>query len=390
MVAWSPIHPPGMLRRLTTLLALVIATASCAAITGADLTTTTPTGPTVATTVPATTDTTFPTGTPGLAVVPEGGANLYETPAGGVLQSIHQGIVLPVTSVDGSWLEVMDSCSNPAWVNGEEVTIVPKANPQAPGAGFDLSKAVVVVDAGHGGRDWGAPGEDGTRESNFTLDIADRLRDLLLTPHDVDWETGRIAPGSTYPAITGAHMTRDTTGPDGGDFEAGLAYRATMANSVAADALLSIHNNTGTDRTLQDPPRAVFYALSVEGSDRLASLIDEELFRSFDPYATQWQGSGVQGTASRRDVDTGGDFYGLLRRSEVPSVIIEGVFVSDSAQNTLLQTTVFRQAYAEGVYRGLVRFLTSDEVGSPINEPTDFQGNVGSPTTTNCVVPEQP
>jgi hypothetical protein len=63
--------------------------------------------------------------------------------------------------------------------------------------------------------------------------------------------------------------------------------------------------------------------------------------------------------------------------------------VSDSAQNTLLQTTVFRQAYADGVYRGLVRFLTTDATGSAISEPIDFQGNVGSPTTTNCVVPEQ-
>lgn len=380
-----------MLRRLTTFLALGIATASCAAMTGADLTTTVPTTPASTTDTTATADTTqVATGVPGLAVVPEGGADLYVTPAGTALQSIHQGIVLPVTSVDGSWLEVMDSCSNPAWVKSNEVSIVSRSTPQTPGAGFELSRAVVIVDPGHGGRDWGAPGDDGTRESFFNLDIADRLRDLLLSSHDVEWETGRITPGTTYPAITAAHMTRDSTGPDGGDFEAGLAYRATMANSVAADALLSIHNNTGTDRTLQDPPRAVFYALSVEGSDRLASLIDEELFRSFDTFSNEWQGSGVQGTASRRDVDTGGDFYGLLRRSEVPAVIIEGVYVSDSAQNTLLQTTVFRQAYAEGVYRGLVRFLTTDEIGSPINEPTDFQGNVGSPTTTNCVVPEQP
>lgn len=378
-----------MLRRITTLLALGVATASCAAITGADLTTV----PSSTTNGPVETATTMnlpPTGAPGLAVVPDGGASLHEGRAGDILQTIHQGIILPVTAVDGLWLEVMDSCSNPVWVNGNEVTVIPQADPQTPGAGFDLSQGVVIVDAGHGGRDWGAPGEGGTRESFFNLDIADRLRDLLLTPHDIDWETGRITPGSTYPAIAGAHMTRDTIGPDGGDFEAGLAYRATMANSVAADALLSIHNNTGTDRTYQDPPRAIFYALSVDGSDRLASLIDEELFRSFDPFADEWQGSGVQGTASRRDVDTGTDFYGLLRRSEVPAVIIEGLYVTDPAQNTLLQTTVFRQAYAEGVYRGLVRFLTSDEIGSTINEPVDFQGNVGSPTTTNCVVPGQP
>ena len=248
----------------------------------------------------------------------------------------------------------------------------------------------MVVDAGHGGRDWGAPGPEGTRESFFNLDIADRLRSLLHTSNDIDWSTGEITAGSTYPAIEAAYMTRDTIGPDDGDFEAGLAYRAAMANAINADALLSIHNNTGTDRTLQDPPRAVFYALSVDGSDRLASLIDEELWRAFDPFASEWQGSAIQGTASRRDVDTGSDFYGLLRRAEVPAVIIEGVYVSDEAQNRLLQTPEFRQAYADGVYRGLIRFLTTGEIGTEINEPVDFQGNVGSPSTTSCVVPEQP
>lgn len=315
---------------------------------------------------------------------------MYSAPGGSVLQTVSEGIILPITRVDGSWLEVMNSCSNPAWVEQSELEVVPRSTPQTPGASFDLSRAVVVVDPGHGGRDWGAPGVNGTRESNFNLDIADRLRDLLLSSHDVDWESGRITPGQSYPSINGAHMTRDTAGPDGGDFEAGLAYRAVMANSAGADALISIHNNTGTDRTLNDPARAVFYALSVEGSDRLASLVDEELVHSFDPFAADWAGSGVQGTASRLDVGTGSDFYGLLKRAEVPAVIVEGAYVSDPAQERLLGTTVFRQAYAEGVYRGLIRFLTTDEVGSVINEPEPFQGNVGSPSTTSCVVPEQP
>lgn len=378
-----------MILRLASLTALALALSSCSMITGADLTTTQPPGSSTAGSSPSTTAP-AQVGEPSLVLVPPGGTNLYSSPGGPLFQTVHEGIVLPIVETDGSWYGVLDSCSNPAWVARGDVPTAPQANPQVPGPALDLARSVVVVDAGHGGRDWGAPGPSGTRESHFNLDIADRLRDLLLTSHDIDWESGRITPGNTYPAVSAAHMTRDTIGPDGGDFEAGLAYRATIANSVRADALLAIHNNTGTDRTLDDPPRAVFYALSVEGSDRLASLIDEELWRSLDPFADTWQGSGIQGTASRLDVDTGTDFYGLLRRSDVPAVIIEGAFVSDLDQEQLLETTVFRQAYADGVYRGLVRFLTTDEVGSEINEPEPFQGNVGSPSTTNCVVPEQP
>ncbi len=380
-----------MPRRLITIVALALTLAACSTITGADLTTTVPaatdgtgtvnpdSSSTVATTPPV----------PGVAIVPPGGANLYESPGGNTLQSIHGNIALPITSIDGSWAEVVDSCSNPAWVNLTDMQTIAKSVQQSPGQGFDLARAIVVVDAGHGGRDWGAPGDNSTRESNFNLDIADRLRIRLTQANDVDWATGDVTPGATYPGLQSVVMTRDTAGPDGGDFEAGLAYRAALANSANADALLAIHNNTGTDRTYNDPPRAVFYALSVPGSDRLASLIDEELFRGFDKFSETWQGSAIQGTAARRDASTGGDFYGLLRRSESPAVIIEGAFVSDPFQEQLLQTPEFRQAYADSVYRGLIRFLTTNESGSEISEPIDFAGNVGSPSTNKCVVPEQ-
>ncbi len=378
-----------MIFRLTSLSVLSLILVSCSAITGADLTTQPqPNSPTtLAGTTPSTT--TEPS-VPGLAVVPEGGANLYSGPDGAVTQTVHEGIVLPVTGAGEDWLEVLDTCSNPAWVSTAEVDVAQKATPGVPGPGFDVASAVVVVDAGHGGRDWGAPGPSGTRESWTNLDIADRLRDLLLQSHDIDWETGRIGPGDAYPAIAAAWMTRDTIGPEDGDFEAGLAYRATMANSVAADALLALHNNTSPDRTVDHPPTAVFYAASVEDSDRLASLIHEEMLRSFEPFASEWAATASQGVISRVDPTTGTDYYGLLRRSEVPAVIVEGAFITDPVQEDLLESTVFRQAYAEGVYRGLIRFLTTEETGSTINSPVDFQGNVGSPGTSSCVVPTQP
>ncbi len=378
-----------MLRRTISTAAFSLVLASCAVITGADLTqppsdrtsgSSQTTGQLPSTPAPS---------APGLAIAPDGGVALYDSPGGEARLTANQGLIFPITGIDGSWFEIMDSCSNPAWVKQGEVSVAPRGTRQPTGDSFDLSQAVIVIDPGHGGRDWGAPGPSGTRESNFNLDIADRLRDLLLSSHDIDWQTGVIGPGDTYASLFGAWMTRDTVGPDGGDFEAGLAYRAAMANSVAADALIAIHNNTGTDRTLNDPPSAVFYAVSVDDSDRLASLIDAELIRSLNPFSIDWQGSGIQGTAARVDSDTGDDFYGLLRRSESPAVIIEGAFVSDPQQEELLGTTVFRQAYAEGVYRGLIRFLTTGETGSEIREPELFQGNVGSPSTTNCVVPEQ-
>jgi len=40
---------------------------------------------------------------------------------------------------------------------------------------------VIIIDAGHGGEDGGAVGEDGTTEKDINLDVAFRLRDLLAS-----------------------------------------------------------------------------------------------------------------------------------------------------------------------------------------------------------------
>src|SRR3990167_9012072 len=44
----------------------------------------------------------------------------------------------------------------------------------------DASRPLVVIDAGHGGHDPGASGQDGEREKDLTLMLAQSMRDALL------------------------------------------------------------------------------------------------------------------------------------------------------------------------------------------------------------------
>ena len=90
------------------------------------------------------------------------------------------------------------------------------------------------------------------------------------------------------------------------------------------------------------------------------------------------------------DPETGDDYYGLLRRATMPSVIVEGVYISEPEEEALLATPEFRQAYAEAVYRGVVRFLTTDEPGSGINRPEVFYDNAGTVSGNGCTLTEQP
>lgn len=328
-------------------------------------------------------------GAPGLVIVPTGGVDLYTEPETEPFYRPAEGLIFPVLAEDGDWLHVMTTCSTERWVRRADVEVAPARSLGEPGQGFDLASAVIVLDPGHGGRDRGAKGPTGSNESDANLAIGTWLRDRLLTGQDIDWETGHVRPGDQYPAVAAVWMTRGPDSPNAGDIELGLAYRAAISNSVGADALVSLHNNTTPSTTQETPGSDVFYSVGSEGSDRLASLIHEELVRGLAEFGDSWGAATVTGAKARVDADTGEDFYGLLRRTEAPSVIVEGMYISNPPEEQLLQSEILQRAYADAVYRGLVRFLTTDEGGTEIAEPEPFSGSVGSPSTVSCVVPAQ-
>lgn len=327
---------------------------------------------------------------PGLAVTPTGGADLYDTLDGSIIQTAQEGLIFPITTTGSGWHRVVTTCGGAAWVPDRSVDVVNRAESLPPGVGFDMSRAVIVIDPGHGGRDLGGRGARGVWESPINLVVAEALRNRLESSTSIDWNTGRIAPGSDYPAIDQVWMTRRPEGPLRGDVELSLRYRAEMANRSGADALVSIHNNTGPETTSTTPGSDVFYSVGNTDSDRLASLIHEELIRSLSPLLDEWSSGLVSGPRARVDPASGEDFYGILRRSEPPAVIVEGMYVSDPDEEAILDTASGQQLYADAVYRGLVRFLTTDDYGSEINDPEDFDSDVGSATYSSCVVPEQP
>ncbi len=326
----------------------------------------------------------------GVAFVPEGGADLWLGPEREPYFRIHEGMALGFLHRTDDWLLVTTSCDDTAWVNANDVVVKPQSSPQPTGAELDLANAVVVLDPGHGDRDWGGVGPSGLSEKSVNLDIADRVRKLMEKPRSVDWETGVVGAGNDVAAFGSVILTRDLIGPNEGDFEAGLGYRATLASAAGADAMVSIHNNTVPSFATDIPGSEVYFSIGAAGSDRLAGLIYEELLRSFADFEADWQGGNLLGARARLDPDTGDDYYGLLRRATMPSVIVEGVYISEPDEEALLSTEKFRQAYAEAVYRGTVRFLTTTESGAAANNPEVFPFDAGTVSGNGCGLPAQP
>lgn len=111
-------------------------------------------------------------------------------------------------------------------------------------------KKTICIDAGHGGKDPGALGPNGLRESEVNLAVALALASLL------------------EPDFTVVMTRRDDSFME-------LTRRATLANDARADAFVSIHCNSGTAGS--GDGFEVFTAPGETPSDRLAT----DLFTAF-------------------------------------------------------------------------------------------------------------
>lgn len=328
----------------------------------------------------------------GVVTIAAGGAALYEEVGAAAFVTAREGLVFPAQGMQGDWIEIFTSCDARALVHSSEVLAEPPSASMDIGPGFDFGLATIVLDPGHGGP-WntGASSPDGVAEKTVNLDIARRVRDLLNQPHTVDWATGTIFVGEEVPAAGWVLMTRDGDGSQG-DYEAGLLYRSFLANAANADAMVAIHNNAGWEVRIDTPGSDVFYQSQIEESRRFAKIMVEELLRSFAPFEADWVGALERGARSRLSPrDDNPQYYGILRRSEMPTVITEGAYIGNQSEADLLATVEFRQAYAEAIYRALVRFLTTDDLGEGIDlDPVIWRGDAGSgDARPECQIPSQ-
>jgi N-acetylmuramoyl-L-alanine amidase len=172
---------------------------------------------------------------------------------------------------------------------------------------------VVAIDAGHGGKDPGAIGPTGLRESEVVLDVSLRLRDLL--------------------AKDGIRtvMTRET------DVFVDLFDRTKIARERGATIMVSIHANAHAQTAVNGSET---YYLTPQ-SLALAQMIQDEL--------------GVLLGIPSRGVKTAN--FVVLRESGIPSVLVETAFISHPDDEVRLRDLAFRQRVAQAIYRGITRFL---------------------------------
>ncbi|MGE0219767.1 Rv3717 family N-acetylmuramoyl-L-alanine amidase [Mycolicibacterium sp.] len=193
------------------------------------------------------------------------------------------------------------------------------------------------VPTGRGGtKDCQASGtstEDGYAEHTFAWDTTLRIRQAL----------------TAYGVRTAMSRGDDTgLGPC-------VDERAAMANALTPNAVVSIHADGGppTGRGFHvlysSPP---LNAAQAGPSVQFAKIMRDQLAGSGIPPSTY---IGQQGLNPRSDIAG-------LNLAQYPSILVELGNMKNPADSALMKTPEGRQKYADAVVRGIVAFLSSQQV----------------------------
>ena len=191
----------------------------------------------------------------------------------------------------------------------------------------------ILIDAGHGGFQPGAPGVKGVWEKTYNLELALRVGELL------QWAGARV------------HYTRTV------DQTMSLRERVDKVQAVNAEILVSIHANASLTRDASGTE--TLYHPSIKASEPLAEAIQKNLVGQL--------GLVDRGTKQRHDL------Y-ILRHSPVPSALVEVGFLDHAEEGVFLLTPEAIDKASMGLVRGIAAFFKDNPVlPRPVITPSPQQ-----------------
>ncbi|WP_414070392.1 N-acetylmuramoyl-L-alanine amidase AmiB [Rahnella rivi] len=232
------------------------------------------------------------------------------------------------------------------------------------------SKIIVAIDAGHGGQDPGAIGAGGLKEKNVTIAIARKLQAILN------------ADPMFQPVLT-----RD------GDYFISVMGRSDVARKKNANVLVSIHADAAPSRSARG---ASVWVLSnrransemgnwLEQHEKQSELLggagDVLANTASDPYLSQAVLDLQFGHSQRvgydvatrvlRELRSVGSLHkakpehaslGVLRSPDIPSLLVETGFISNSTEERLLGSSAYQDKIARAIHVGLRNYFQSHPI----------------------------
>lgn len=261
--------------------------------------------------------------------------------------------LVPSANSRGDWVQLAEKAAQPspmpAGLPFSKIP-VPEFRPQP------YRKPMVVIDAGHGGRDPGARGVKGTNEKEITLRYAHALRDALL-------KTGRYD----------VFLTRND------DTYIMLRERLALGRNAKGDIFISIHADSAENpntrglsvytlsETASDKEAAALAArenkvdiiygmnLSSETPDVTEILID---LAQRETRNKSWKLAETLVDAVKTKVKLLPNThrqagFAVLKAPDVPSVLIELGFLSNHRDEALITSRNYRNEVVNGLVKGI-------------------------------------
>ncbi|WP_029686539.1 N-acetylmuramoyl-L-alanine amidase AmiB [Tatumella saanichensis] len=226
-------------------------------------------------------------------------------------------------------------------------------------------QVIVAIDAGHGGQDPGATGQNGLKEKNVTIAIARKLQKLLNSDR-------------MFKAV----MTRN------GDYYVSVMGRSEVARKDNANLLVSIHADSAPSHSASGA--SVWVLSNRRANSEMASWLEQREKQSellggagdllannqADPYFSQAVLDLQFGHSQRVGYDVAVKVIqqlrgvtpmhkslpehaslGVLRSPDIPSLLVETGFISNKKEEKLLGSSAYQDKIAKAIYRGLRNYF---------------------------------
>lgn len=185
----------------------------------------------------------------------------------------------------------------------------------------ELYNQIIVVDAGHGGKDPGAIA-NGLYEKDVNLDITEYLKEMFDATDSVKVYYTRLS--DVYPT---------------------LQERCDLANDVEADFFLSIHNNAYNPT--EEGTETLYYPSDVGGvltSPGLATIFQDSIVTVV--------GMKDRGIKQRENLF-------VLRHTTMPAIIVEIGFLTNASDAAKLKQEEYLKKAAQALYEATFKTFTS-------------------------------
>ena len=183
---------------------------------------------------------------------------------------------------------------------------------------------VIVLDSGHGGDDPGKIGVNQAKEKEVNLNISKKIKKRL---EKKGWQVV---------------MTREKDVMLG-DPEAGnkkihdMKARVDLINKTMPQAAVSIHQNSYQDEQIHGAQ--VFYYSHSKDGKRMAEVMQKALLAVDEENTRQAKAN---------------DTYYLLKRTEVPTIIVECGFLSNPEEAAKLIDPEYQKKLADAIVEGII------------------------------------